>query len=171
MTLFELTKEFEKLEEKMLLSINEETGEIENSELIEEIEKELKDMLANKSENIIRYIRAKELSIKATDEEIERLKKYKKSSEKRLDNFKKYVLMNMYKMGKTDLETNIGKISISKSVKTIINEDIIKKDPRYYRAETKIEHKFDKTAIRKLINSGVNIEGAYLEENSSIKIK
>ena len=171
MTLFEISKEFEKLEEKILLSINDGTGEIENAELIDEIEKELEEMLSNKSENIIRYIRAKELSIKATDEEIERLKKYKKSSEKHLDSFKNYVLMNMYKMGKTNLETNIGKISISKSVKTIVNEAIIKKDPRYYRAETKVEHKFDKNVIRKLINNGEKIDGAFIEESSSIKIK
>lgn len=171
MTLFEISKEFEKLEEKLLESINDETGEIENPELIEEIEKELEKILSDKSENIIRYIRAKELSIEATDKEIERLKKYKKSSEKRLDNFKKYVVMNMYKLGKTKLETGVGNITISKSSKTIINEEIINKDPRYYRQETKIEHKFDKNVIRKLINNGEKIDGAFIEESSSIKIK
>lgn len=171
MTLFEITKEFEKFEEQFLLSIDEETGEIINPELLNQLESELEKMLSDKSENIIRYVRAKELSIKATDEEIERLKQLKKSNEKQLDNFKKYIIMNMFKLGKKKIETGVGNISITKSVKTIVDESIIKKDPRYYREETKIERKYDKNEIKKLLNQGEKIDGAYLEENNSIKIK
>lgn len=168
-SLYQISEEFLHLEQLYEEAINEETGEIENVEKLEEIEASLQRMLVNKSENIIKYIRSEEATIKAFKEEEDRLKKCRQAKEKKLESFSRYIKDNMTKMGSKPIETNLGKISLRKSVKTIVNEDLIEFNEKYAVKQEVI--KYDKTTIKKLLSEGTEIKGAYLEENFSVNIK
>ena len=169
MKLYELGDEFEKLDELYLNSVDEETGEIKNIETIEEIESELENLLLHKAENIIKYVKNEESDIKAIKDEIDRLTLCKKRKEKKLENFKKYIESNLIKIGKNKIPTSNGSISIRKSHKTIIDENRIPKDERYWTQ--KIENKFDKTLIKKLLDAGEIIDGASIVETCNVNIK
>lgn len=168
-SLYELTNEMIKLEQLYEDSINEETGELDNAEVLEKLEEEINQLLVNKSEGIIKYLRMNELEEKALKEEIDRLTALRKRKQKKIEEFKNYIESNMLKIGVKKIETTIGSLGLRKSVKTIVNEDLIKFDERYAIKEEVV--KYDKTAIKKLLSEGVEIEGANLEENFSLNIK
>ncbi|MGL5100869.1 MAG: siphovirus Gp157 family protein [Fusobacteriaceae bacterium] len=169
MNLYQITEEMRLLDDLYLQSIDEETGEIADSDILEELDVRLKEMLINKSEGIIKYFRNEEASIKALKDEEVRLGTLRKRKEKKIEGFKRYIESNMMKIEAKNIETNLGKISLRKSVKTIVNEEFISKDERYWRAET--VNKFDKATIKKLLVEGEVIEGASLEDSFSITIK
>jgi hypothetical protein len=169
MSLYAITEEMVRIENLYLESVNEETGEIENIEMLEQLDTELKEMLVKKSEGIVKYFRNEEANIGSIKEEIARLTALKKRKEKKLEGFKNYIESNMIKIETKKIETSLGNISLRKSVKTVVNEDIVEKDERYWKQE--ITDKFDKTEIKKLLVNGEIIAGASLEESFSVSIK
>lgn len=169
MKLYEISKEFLALEELWESSINLETGEIQNCEVLEELETIIKEMLKNKAENIIKYIRNEEASIKAIKEEEERLAKLRKDREKKINNFKEYIKNNMQIMKENSITTNVGSIKLRNSQSTVIDERFIQYDPRYATKET--VYKYDKRLIKDLLQKGETIRGASIQNNLSINIK
>ena len=170
MKLYEITDDIVKLDNMFLELVDEETGEIKgDTEQIEKLQEQVQYMLNNKTENIIKFIKSLEYDNDIRKQEEERLKKLRKRDEKKIDNIKKYVLMNMQKIGTKSIKTSIGNLSIRKSTSTLINEKEIEKDSRYWRVEVK--DCFDKNEIKKLLQSGEQIKGATLIENENINIK
>lgn len=170
MKLYEITDDIVKLDNMFLELVDEETGEIKgDTEQIEKLQEQVQYMLNNKTENIIKFIKSLEYDNDIRKQEEERLKKLRKRDEKKIDNIKKYVLMNMQKIGTKSIKTSIGNLSIRKSTSTLINEKEIEKDSRYWRVEVK--DCFDKNEIKKLLKAGEQIKGATLIENENINIK
>lgn len=170
MKLYEITDDIVKLDNMFLELVDEETGEIKgDTEQIEKLQEQVQYMLNNKTENIIKFIKSLEYDNDIRKQEEERLKKLRKRDEKKIDNIKKYVLMNMQKIGTKSIKTSIGNLSIRKSTSTLINEKEIEKDSRYWRVETR--DCFDKNEIKKLLQAGEQIKGATLIENENINIK
>ncbi len=167
--LYEITQEFERLEALYDEAVNEETGEIENSDILEQIEIELDNLLKNKSEGIVKYFKVEEANIKMLKEEEARLKTLRQRKEKKLEGFKNYIESNLVRMGKKKVETPFGNISLRASKKTMVNEDLIPFSEEYAIKQEVI--KYDKTTIKKLLDSGVVIEGAWIEENVTVNIK
>ena len=125
-----------------------------------------REELNDKAKAYIYVIRNKENHIANIDAEIERLRDMKKQTEKEIDRIKNYLSLAVDQFG--NFETGLHKISnrLSKSVEvTDINEL-----PKEYIKE-KIELAPDKNAIKKAIESGVDIPGALLVTKSNLQIK
>ena len=110
------------------------------------VEKELIELLQQKSQNLIGYTRNIELTIEAMKNEEKRISEQRKTLENRLIKFKEYVKECMEQGGFAKLETPLGTLSIAKNPPSveIINEDEIPKEFKQEIVSTKI----DKTAIK-----------------------
>lgn len=171
MKLYEITQELETLEAMYELVYDEETGEVNELDFneLQAMEEEMKNLLSNKSDAIIKFVKNMDSDITVLKEEEKRLKERREKLEKKKEWLKNYLMENMLKLGYAKVESTYGTLSTRKSKSTIINENIIAKDPRYWSVETK--DKFDKNKIKKLIESGEEIVGAYIQENTSVVIK
>ena len=83
-------------------------------ELKEQLEKELTELLKQKSQNIIGYTKNIELTIEAMKTEEKRISEQRKALENKLDNFKQYVKECMEQNGIKKIGTGLGTISIAK---------------------------------------------------------
>ena len=168
MNLYQLTTEVKGLEELITESINEETGEIENADVLQELEKEVVDQLTNKSTGIIKYFRNNDLTLEMIDEEIKRLQALKKVKKNENDNFKKYVIYCMEQMGVKKIETPLGNISLRASKSVDVYDEMLV-DKKYFKEV--IEYKLSKTDLKKAIESGEDVQGARIVRKNSLIIK
>ena len=168
MRLFDITEEDRKLNELFIASIDEETGEIKDSEILEQLEVELKEALARKSDGIIKIFREQEENINGTENEIKRLQKLKQGREKALERFKDYIKFNLKNMDIKTIETTLGKIILKETPAVDpYDENLI---PKEFMKE-KIEYKPMKREIKKAIDSGIEVPGARIVMNTSLTIK
>lgn len=168
MKLYELAQEEKKLNELFLSAIDEETGEINDSETLEVLEKEFQTQLASKAEGIIKVLREQQTNIEMVEIEIERLNFIKARLEKTNENFKKYIKYNMEQLNKSKIETPLGNISLRKTTATeIYDSEII---PKEFMKE-KITYTPSKTEIKKALQEGKEVEGARLIVNTNLVIK
>jgi len=159
-TVFEIGSEYQNI----ISLIEQNNGEM--SDDLHEAYINSRDELNNKAKAYIYVIRNKENLISNIDAEIDRLKEMKKRTENEIDRIKNYLSMAVDTFG--NFETGLHKISnrISKSVDIINLEEL----PKQFIKE-KVELSADKTAIKKAIESGVNISGALLVTKSNLQIK
>lgn len=140
-------------------------------ELKEQLEKELTELLKQKSQNIIGYYRNNELTIQAMKEEEKRISEMRKSLENRNENFKKYVKECMENAGFTKIETTLGSLSIAKSPISveISNEDEV---PSEYKTEV-VTTKIDKKAIADNFKATGEVPNGIIvhTENTNLRIK
>ena len=160
LSLYQITSSFPKL-------IEEEMSEEDKKE----VKKELTELLQQKSQNLIGYIRNMELTIEAMKNEEERISKQRKALENNLKKFRKYVKECMERGGFTKIETQLGALSI---VKNPISVEIYDEAqiPDEYKTKV-IEIKVDKTAIKKALKeTGEIIPGTRIINNkTSLRIK
>jgi len=159
-TIFEIGNEYQNI----IALIEQNNGEM--SDDLHEAYINSRDELNNKAKAYIYVIRNKENLISNIDAEIDRLKEMKKRTENEIDRIKNFLSMAVDTFG--NFETGLYKISnrISKSVEVTDCNQL----PKEYLKE-KIEISADKTAIKKAIESGVNISGALLVTKSNLQIK
>lgn len=170
MNLYEITNDYlEKLELINEQGINPETGEItEDENQIAIWREEIKTDLINKNQNIIAVIRNRDLEIEAIDKEIERLNKLKQYKKNSLDRFKGYVKDTLINSGIEKIETPLGKISFTATQKTEVY-DMSLLDRKFIRVVPAKEEP-DKTAIKKAINAGEEVQGARIIKDKNLKI-
>ena len=161
-SLYELTSD---LEEVMELLGQDDIPEEE----LEQVKNHLMELIQNKSENTIKYIRNIESRVAVAKAEEERLKTYRQAEEKKLKRLKEYMVLCLIQANLTKLETGVGRISLRKApVSVEINEDEL---PVKYKNE-QIVYKTDKNAIKKLLQDGEIIKGARLvEDKYSLSVK
>ena len=148
-------------------SINEETGEIQDSGVLEELESELIGKLQTKAESIVDVLHFQEDDIKAITEEINRLNDIKQVMQKKNANFKKYIEYNMKKMGVNEVKTLKGTLKLRKSTTCEIeNENDI---PNEY-VKQELVFKIDKMAIKEALKKGIDVKGAFLQENLKLNV-
>ena len=160
MNIFEIANEYQNI----IALIEQNNGDL--SDDLHEAYINTREELNNKAKAYIYVIRNKENYITNIDAEIERLRDMKKQTEKEIDRIKNYLSLAVDQFG--NFETGLHKISnrLSKSVEvTDLNEL-----PKEYIKE-KIELAPDKNAIKKAIESGVDIPGALLVTKSNLQIK
>lgn len=137
----------------------------------EKVEKELKELLQQKSQNLIGYTRNIELTIEAMKTEEKRISEQRKALESKLDNFKEYVKNCMEQGGFIKVDTGLGALSIVKNPMSveIENEEEI---PAEFKQEV-VTVKIDKTAIKKHFKeTGEIISGIKIVDNkTSLRIK
>ncbi len=169
MKLYELTEEERKLNDLFLAAIDEETGEIKDSEVLDELEAEFKTALTNKSAGIIKAIREQEEKINGTENEIKRLQNLKASRTKVLERFKDYIKFNLKNMDIKKVETSLGTISLRVNPPStdIFDESIL---PKKFFKE-KVTYTASKTDIKKALQNGEEVPGARLVINTSLTVK
>ena len=164
LSLYNITDKFIEIMDKV------QDGEITEEEY-NELGQELAVALQNKSIGIIGYIQNKEALIDAVDTQIKRLQELKKAESNSIDKFKQYVKENMEKLGIQKLETEIGKMSITKNPLSIEiqNEDEI---PAEFKQEV-VTTKIDKTAIKNYFKeTGEIVPGVrIISVKTSLRIK
>lgn len=164
LSLYNITDKFIEIMDKV------QDGEITEEEY-NELGQELAVALQNKSIGIIGYIQNKEALIDAVDTQIKRLQELKKAESNSIDKFKQYVKENMEKLGIQKLETEIGKMSITKNPLSveIQNEDEI---PAEFKQEV-VTTKIDKTAIKNYFKeTGEIVPGTrIISDKTSLRIK
>lgn len=160
LSLYQITSSFSKL-------IEEEMSEEDKKE----VEKELTELLQQKSQNLIGYIRNIELTIEAMKNEEKRISEQRKILESRLTKFKEYVKECMEQNGFTKIETQLGALSIAKNPISVEIYDEAQ-IPDEYKTKV-IEIKVDKTAIKKTLKeTGEIIPGTRIIDNkTSLRIK
>ena len=134
--LYEITDYFISIMDKL------EAGEL-TPEDIEDVQEEITNALAKKSNNIIGYYQDRKALIEAIDAQIKRLQEYKKAETNKLDRYKEYIKDNMEAMGIDKIETGAGKLQIAKSPISvdIIDENLIPDEYKVIIAETKVDKK------------------------------
>ena len=160
-SLYQITSAFPKLMEQDDIS----------EEDKKEIEKELTQILKQKSNGVIGYAKNLELTIKAMKEEEDRLGETRKKLEKRLNHFKDYVIECMARNNLTKIDTDLGSLTLAKSPISveIINENEV---PEQFKTQV-ITTKIDKKAITdNFKETGEIPDGVRIyTENTNLRIK
>lgn len=169
LSLYKITQEMEALDALYWENIDEETGEIKNTELLEEFEKEIKTLLINKGAQIIAQSRHTKLTIDAVKTEIARLQKLKKSLESKEEFYEKYIIRTMENAGIQEVKTDIGIIKLKKGTGTTDVYDPSLLDEKFWRITEKREPAKD--VIKKAIKAGEEVQGARLIFENGLSIK
>lgn len=163
-----MEKSLYKIESEYLDLINQ--IELAEGELTPELESALeinKSELEVKSIAYVEYIKAKESFNERITEEIKRLQAMKKSNENLIDRLKSNLLnaVNLYGTFKSGFLT----FSTRKSKQVIVNCDT-NELPKEFKT-IKVTETPDKTAIKKAIEQGQEVQGCELVENLNLQIK
>ena len=163
------------MQKNSLFQINSELVEVTNlliengGELTPELETRLQiaeNELKTKSVNYYHVIKQIEAETTLIDAEIKRLQELKKSRINTVEKLENSLLYSMKLHGIEKIDTDTLKISIrrSKSVE-IVDIELLPFNC------LKIEKKAVKSEIKKLIEEGMEVEGAKIVENTSIQFK
>lgn len=157
-TLYELGQDIKELES--LLDRLEEAGDSEATGEVKEIKTTVQKLIQAKSEGLIAVVRANEMMIENIEAERKRLADLKIRKQARIDSIKKYALECMQAMEVKKIETHLGNMTVRKGTGKVVVDDFTK-IPNEYKI-TKTEVKEDRTAIKKAIKEGLEIQGARL---------
>jgi len=159
-----------------LYAISKSFNELILTDEVTEEEKEqalstLKDMIENKSVEVIGLEKNMEYAIEAMEEEEARIKKNRRLLENKLERYKDYIQSCMNILETTKIETPRGTISL---VTNPISVEIVdeNKIPNKYKKQV-IETKIDKAAIsRDFKNTGELTEGVrIINDKKSLRFK
>lgn len=158
-SLFDIT-----LEQKSLINRIEEL----EGEITPEIEEQLiitEGQLKQKSIAYLEVIRKKEAFNNLIDNEIKRLQAMKKTNNNLVDRLKDNLLMAVNTFGNFTIGTQ--KFGTRKSSQVIVED--VNSLPKEYKT-IKVTEAADKTAIKKALQSGKEIDGCFIQENLNLKI-
>ena len=172
MKFYELTKEVKELEQMFLEQIDAETGEIKDSQALEELDNEVKNALQNKTENIIQSLKMQEAYLLELQEELKNFQEFIKKKEKQHENYKKYLIKNLKELGTKKIETPIGNLSFNETYSTdVFDVSIVPEVFKTEEIQEKKVLKVDKNEIKKMLKKGVEIPGARLIINNNLLVK
>lgn len=146
--------------------------EVQNMELDPEVMQDtldsINDAIENKAENIAKLIRNLESDVKAYKEEEERLKTKRQATENKVKWLKTYLEDNMKLTGKTKFKSGMFNFSIQKNPASvsILDERIIPKEFLIPQLP-----KIDKTALKDVLKTGVEVPGAELKQTEGLRIR
>ncbi len=147
------------IQDAILNLVDDETGEVTNVEMFEQLQMEEDE----KIENIALWIKSLDAEAKAIRDEEKSLAERRAVKEKKAQSLKDFLAK--YLDGRK-VETPRMKIGWRKSEKVVIeNEEMI---PEMY---TKLVKSIDRTELKKALKEGIEIEGARIEHNNNIQIK
>ena len=117
-----------------------------------------------KIENVACWIKNLTAEAEAIKAEKEKLAERQKQAEAKAESLKKWLAFALE--GEKFTTARVA-ISYRKSVSVQVDESLL--DKKYMKE--KVTYTPDKTALKKALQAGENIEGAYLEEKQNIQIK
>lgn len=163
MSLYELTNDLLRIEEII------ENAEVDEKQQAEEIKNIIKQELNNKAVNIAYYIRNLESNIAEKKAEEKRIKEIRQAEEKRLANFKNYVIENMLVLDKKKIVTSVGNLGVRTSKSVNVEIDPSNLEDKYKREKITVEA--DKKALKEALQNGIEIEGVELVESFNLSIR
>ena len=150
-----------------LACVDAETGEIDEAKAAEYLEA-LQLERGEKIENIALYIKSLDCEAAAIKAEEKNLQARRQAKERKAERLKEYLKSSLLAFNEKKFET--ARVALSfRSSKTVIVSDMEKLDKAYVKE--KVEYSADKTAIKKAIESGATVDGAYIEEKQNLNIK
>ena len=168
MNLYQLTNNF--IEVDRLISEYLENGEQELAENLVKANEIIAQEIENKSTGFLYMFRNMDSQMEAIDGEIKRLQDLKKSVKSKSDRLKNMLKDSMEAIGTKNIETNLGKISIRKNPGSLVIDDIDLVPATYKEEIVTRTVRVDTNLVKKLIKSGVDIEGCRLEVGTSLTI-
>ena len=150
-----------------LACVDLETGEI-NAEKAAEYLETLQVERAAKVENIALYIKNLESDAEKIKKEESALKARREAKERKAERLSEYLKNSMLAFKETQFETPRVALSFRASEAVII-DDIGKLEKKYVNAN--ISYSADKNAIKKAIDNGETVQGAYIEKRQNLNIK
>jgi len=117
-----------------------------------------------KIENVACWIKNLTAEAEAIKAEKERLAERQKQAEAKVESLKKWLA---FALDGEKFTTARVAISYRKSVSVQVDESLL--DKKYMKE--KVTYTPDKTALKKALQAGENIQGAYLEEKQNLQIK
>ena len=146
--------------------------EVQNMDLDPEVMKDtldsIEDAIENKAENIAKLVRNLESDVSAYKEEEDRLKTKRQATENKVKWLKTYLEDNMKLTGKTKFKSGMFNFSIQKNPASvnILDERIIPKEFLIPQLP-----KIDKTALKDVLKTGVEVPGAELKQTEGLRIR
>lgn len=165
--LYQLSNEVEKLYSDLIASIDEETGEINDTAITEMLAVKEAEF-DNKAIAVATVQRRFIAQSNEIDEEIKRLTALKKRSDATAKRLENSLSMACQRLGKTKIDGISATISFRESKQTVIDNET--EIPDEFIAVTMVK-KIDKTAIKNAIKSGREIKGAHIETVKNLQIK
>lgn len=145
-----------------------EDGE-DNQAIIDTLES-IGEEIALKARNIAVVLSNYDSNINILDEEIKRLQARKKHEQSKQEYLKSYLKENMERIGKTKVVTPTHTISIRKNPHKLIIEDE-NAIPAKFQVIIPQTYKIDTATLKEALKQGEQIEGARLEQGTSLSIK
>ena len=160
MNLYEIPSEMESC-------IDFETGEIDTAKL-----DSLKELFADKTENLIKWIKSLKSEAEAIKAEIKSLTERKQAKENKAENLSNYLSLIMTANNIPKMEYPSGVAKFGKSTAVEVDNDFIEWAEQ--NAEEFLKFKGpepDKTAIKEALKSGKTVEHAQIIERQNLQIK
>ena len=168
MTLYEINKEIEDALNNIYSSMDEETGEVDET-YVNQLE-DLQMKRDEKLDNIGAYIKNLMAEAKMLKEEEQALKARRESKERRVESLKNYVASNLAGQEIQKFESARVCFSFRKSKAVVIDEAYIENIPSEYLIAQ--EPKIDRKALKADIEAGKDLDGiAHIEEKQNLQIK
>jgi hypothetical protein len=166
MNLFQITQEF-----LSLASLIEEAGGEVNDAILEELAIS-RDNFAHKAEGYTKLILKWESESEAAAAEIKRVQTIKKTKDNAIARLRDTLLQALMVFGSEDskgvkrYETALLKLSTRRSAAVEITDETALPDEAFV-----IKREVSKTAIKRLLEDGMEIDGAQMKENFSLQIR
>lgn len=133
---------------------------------LEEYSKTLAIQEKNKVNAIVGFLRETELTAESAEIEAKRLSEIAKFYKNRAERIKQSVKWAMESHGIEKIETDMFRLSFRKSESVLVDD--VEVLPKEYVV---LKKSADKTAIKKAIKDGINVEGARVIANNNLQIK
>lgn len=165
MTLYEIDAQIKATLDRMLETVDEETGEVavDPAEL-----EQLQAAREQKLENIALYIKNLDADAVAMKAEENNLKERRQAAERKAERLRSLLSMSMLQAGEDKFTTARCAVSFRRSeVVNVLDLDMLDAE---YVVEKK-EYSADKKKLKEALKAGLDITGAVLEEKQNIQIK
>lgn len=164
--LYLLAQEYKDLENALLASADEETGEldIDIAKAVEKAQGTFEEKAVAVA-TVYRHLETYSGNIKA---EIKRLQALDKRVDREQERVKEYLTQACEMTGTESIRGVYANISFRKSEQTVIDDESVL--PKEYVIE-KITYSPDKTKIKNAIKAGQEVQGAHIEVKNNIQIK
>ncbi|MGM0260508.1 siphovirus Gp157 family protein [Enterococcus sp. AZ102] len=159
LSIYELTERFNKVAEMLI-------DEDCDQSVIDTLES-LDMAIEEKADNYARLIRNQKSTSKGISEEIKRLQQRKKFVDNSVERMEKGLYNSMVSIGKTKFKTDLFSFNIQKNPPKLEyeSEELVPKDFK------KIKVEIDKTALKKAILSGLEIDGVSVTRSEGVRIR
>lgn len=158
MRLYELTESYNRL-----LEMAEEMDQEALADTLESLE----DSIEEKVENTAKVIKSIESDVSAIDEEIKRLQGMKSARKNNIDRLKVYLKEQLELVGMDKIKGALFTVALQNNPAKLVVKDVSKLEGYLVEQEPKV----DSARLKKDLKAGLELEGAELVQEKSLRIR